>query len=317
MEHWGVDWANEEDKKRAFDGKKILKSMPKPKKGLTIATENMPSKQCKEYTDAGGRVFRCATHWVKKGCEHLGWEKTDENAAKIIWLTFENLPQYFYEWQHDPRLSELKGMISTYLGIQDVRKAMGNRSWANPDSKLLKQFHEELGLQEKRVQKEIKKMVRTFPIWNDFLKDEKGVGEISGGRVIARYGNPDRFKKLEEMYAYFGLHVVNGKAPRLQKGVRANWNMDGRVEIIGVIVSGFVKMKRNFTNEEGTVEKRSVSPWRDTYDAFKKDYASRGLDAGVVESRTRRKVGKLFMRKFFRAYKRIHKSTETLEAVSV
>jgi hypothetical protein len=93
----------------------------------------------------------------------------------------------------------------------------------------------------------LKREVRMSPL-AVYVQDEasKGVGEKGLGRLVKETGNPtwnykhDRPRQLRELYAYCGLHVVAGEAPRLRKGQKPNWSTEARKRLY-VIADSVVK----------------------------------------------------------------------------
>lgn len=83
--------------------------------------------------------------------------------------------------------------------------------------------------------KEIEAYMRKSP-WADFLKDPmtKGVGAKQLARLLGATGDPawhvaqDRPRRVSELWSYCGYSVVNGAAPRREKGKKANWSQDAR-----------------------------------------------------------------------------------------
>jgi hypothetical protein len=94
------------------------------------------------------------------------------------------------------------------------------------------------------IQRQIRKH-RLYP----WLASQRGVGEKQGARLIATLGDPawhdaeQRPRKLRELWAYCGLHVIDsnpaqvstdshwsagGVAPMRRKGQKANWSQEAR-----------------------------------------------------------------------------------------
>ena len=67
--------------------------------------------------------------------------------------------------------------------------------------------------------KNLQKIVRRHPLWNGFLKAQKGVGEKQSARLLAAIGDPywhvpyDRPRTVSELWAYCGYHVLPGTQP--------------------------------------------------------------------------------------------------------
>jgi len=85
-----------------------------------------------------------------------------------------------------------------------------------------------------------KQLVQGFPIWEAFLKNVPGVGPIIAGYLVS-YLDPHRAPYPSSFWHYAGLHVVDGKAPRKQRGQKCAWNHRLRAKLLGVLGDQFVK----------------------------------------------------------------------------
>lgn len=105
----------------------------------------------------------------------------------------------------------------------------------------------------------LKRAVRLLP-YGRFVIDTKGLGEKTVGRLLGLIGDPswhsrdNRPRTLRELYAYCGMHVVAGAAPKRRKGERSNWNGKARTRL-HVIAECIVKCRQ--------------SPYRIVYDQAK------------------------------------------------
>jgi hypothetical protein len=69
--------------------------------------------------------------------------------------------------------------------------------------------------------KNLQKVVRRHPLWNGFLKAQKGVGEKQSARLLAAIGDPywhvpyNRPRTVSELWAYCGYHVLPGTHDRI------------------------------------------------------------------------------------------------------
>lgn len=61
---------------------------------------------------------------------------------------------------------------------------------------------------EEQQLKGVKRLVRQFPIWADFLEDVKGVGETMGAVIIAEF-DPHKGKYVSSFWRYAGLDVAD------------------------------------------------------------------------------------------------------------
>ena len=62
-----------------------------------------------------------------------------------------------------------------------------------------------------------------------FVEAAPGIGLRGFGRLLGATGPLDRFATVSRLWAYLGMHVVDGAAPRRRRGKRANWSPQGRV----------------------------------------------------------------------------------------
>lgn len=53
----------------------------------------------------------------------------------------------------------------------------------------------------------------------DWIKEQRGIGLPGFARLLGVTGNVDRFATVSKLWKYLGLHVVDGHAPRREKGV--------------------------------------------------------------------------------------------------
>lgn len=88
---------------------------------------------------------------------------------------------------------------------------------------------------EEQAIKAVERYMRASP-WGPWLKSDasKGVGAKQLARLLGAIGDPywhtvqDRPRLVSELWAYCGLHVVDGEAPKRRKGQKANWSEDAR-----------------------------------------------------------------------------------------
>lgn len=186
---------------------------------------------------------------------------------------------------------------------------------------------------ESRAVKELQKSLRSVPGISDWVKQTPGLGEKTVGRFIGAIGNPafnfaaGRPRRgPAEMWAYCGLHVVNGQAPRKQRGQQANWSTEAKTRSF-LMAEGCVKAVGGET-KAGYSKKRS--PYRDVYDTAKAKHegavhkyecvrcgpkgkpAQPGteLNPGHAHARAMREVMKAILRDLFVICKKEHELAE-------
>jgi hypothetical protein len=92
---------------------------------------------------------------------------------------------------------------------------------------ILREILRELESVERKLYREIERLVKQHPLWTEYLQHVKGVGPTMAAYLIAVL-NPARFETVSKMWKYCGLHVVDGRAPRRVAGQKADWNLTAR-----------------------------------------------------------------------------------------
>ncbi len=179
-----------------------------------------------------------------------------------------------------PNAALARTTVRSLYDAQKLRIEMGNRMGAHQrdhvlDEKWAKRIAERqkaMRAIERSILRDVEKLLNDFPIYK-WLKDVRGCGPSMSGVIVAEIGatpnkpngwdesvdwNPRhgiaRFDTVSKLWAYAGLHVKDGKAPRRKKGERANWNGFLKTKLLGVLGPCFLK---------------SASPYREFYDNYK------------------------------------------------
>lgn len=119
--------------------------------------------------------------------------------------------------------------------IQKVRVAMTNRVAAMardglPDHMTAHARATMDGLDklEADINRYLERSARRHPM-ADWIKAQRGIGLPGFARLLGITGPLDRFATVSKLWAYLGMHVVDGAAPKRRKGELANWSPQGRV----------------------------------------------------------------------------------------
>jgi len=228
----------------------------------------------------------------------------------------------------DPPLSQLSTLMNLYWDLQKTRIAAANRIRMIEDSGDLSMILGEVEHLEKEIDKRLKKCAQNHPLWSYWLKNITGIGEVLAAQLIhlitgkkhtaecmekreeyfskKKPGEKrapkfecdcpimeiERFHSVSALHKYAGMHVVDGKAPRMRKGQKVNWNPKLRSVCYNVGKS-FV-MNRS-------------SPYRPHYDRFKAEEKQKHpeLSKGHIDARARRKTVKLFLAHLFDQWYRL------------
>lgn len=71
---------------------------------------------------------------------------------------------------------------------------------------------------EKAIDRELTKIVKRH-FMADWIMEQRGIGLPGFARLLGVTGNIDRFPTVSKLWKYLGLHVVDGHAPKREKGV--------------------------------------------------------------------------------------------------
>ena len=189
-----------------------------------------------------------------------------------------------------PVFNDLKLLTREFYAIQESRKALASRVLAYErlgieipySSKALP----DIQIMEKKVEAHIKALVKTLPFYKAWLKKVKGVGPILSAHFMSVMLTPSRFSSVSSVWSYFGYSVVDGKAPRKERGKEANWSQEGKV-VAFKIASSMIR-----------TGKGNNSLGRQLYEGYRRYYEERdpGSPKWQIHKRALRRVSKDFVR---------------------
>ena len=170
----------------------------------------------------------------------------------------------------DPNFQAITG---AYIDLQEARIGIENRlreafGGTEEDRKLIAK-RENISLkrreEENLVASKITKLVHQEPIWTNWLKGVRGIGEIITSQMLGMVSYCENFDKRSSLYHYMGYHVKDGHAPKKTRGEHIDWNPNGR-KLGYNIAKCFV---------------RTTGPYRALYDNYKERYTQR-MKAGTL-----------------------------------
>lgn len=130
-------------------------------------------------------------------------------------------------------VAELRVLVETYYDIQHmrliaenrIRAAVRVRGLSEAKAKVLEDWTDErLCKQESELKAMVQKQIKHHPLWATWLKDVKGIGPCICGGLLAWVGDIGKFDTVSKLWAYAGLHVIDGHAAKRTKGEKANWS---------------------------------------------------------------------------------------------
>ena len=125
---------------------------------------------------------------------------------------------------------------------------------------------------EKQAVRELERQMKLHPL-GDWVQAQGGVGLKTAARLLAKIGDPyirpelefedgrvekSRSRLVSELWSLCGYGVMDGHAPRRQKGVVCNWNGEARMRCWNMVQA---------------IVKYNKGPWREIYDTAKAKYA--------------------------------------------
>lgn len=144
----------------------------------------------------------------------------------------------------------LLALSETFDDVQNDRKRLQNRIGAHSRAGhghdlILAGLFKRATDYEKAVAQELQAVMGAHPL-GDFFERTPGLGLLSGARLLGALGDPlwnmreDRPRRdVAELWAYCGLHVINGARPRRRRGELANWNSKAKTKAIVIATTAF------------------------------------------------------------------------------
>ena len=176
-------------------------------------------------------------------------KEVDHNT--LIWI-FEKNPEFFYEFGPADRdnimVSELhrarREAQQARIGCeQRLRQALIGKIFLSeeggyPEGTIADAFkgmmkkdsvYQALKKEEEDRTKELRKAVHKLPIWQKFLLDVEGCGEVLAAGIISPIIDIRMFRSKRKLKAFCGAHVLpDGRFARKRAGTTANWNPRAR-----------------------------------------------------------------------------------------
>lgn len=156
--------------------------------------------------------------------------------------------------------ARIRTAVRFFYDLQTLRIQNGNRT-SRTKSTLTKaeeayfdKTKEGLEALERGALSEVKRALKGVPIYEQWLTKQKGCGPTMSGLIVSEIDIHNGFETPSKLWRYCGFAVINGKAERRQKGVKAAYNP-------------WLKAKLGHVLGECLI--RANSPWREFYDNYK------------------------------------------------
>ena len=116
----------------------------------------------------------------------------------------------------------------------------------------------------------MEKLVKTEPIYINFLKSVRGIGELLSAQLIKVFGDCSQYDTVSRLWAHAGQSVVNGKAPKRMKGVPVKYNPDIK-KLTWVVSDCLMKSNKGY--------------YRGIYDSEKEKQLNRVYEEGELHTK--------------------------------
>ena len=180
--------------------------------------------------------------------------------------------------------------------------------------------------QEKQIEKMLKKTLKRFPIYTDYLEGVKGVGTIAAGWIIAEY-DIEKATTVSKLWQFTGLNpsMVQGKkrvenedgsfsyvltgqmirGDKLSPGHVAPFNKRLRTAMVGVLADGFIKAQNEYCMNYYYPYKERLSQEENTVTHIGKDVEWKDVSKGHRDRAAKRYMIKMFLKDLYVAWRTI------------
>lgn len=149
-----------------------------------------------------------------------------------------------------PNLSEAKVQYENLKDLENTRIRIENRvrglkkKWGISTELIEGELKTVKGL-ERKVERRLIETVKDKKILG-WITEIRGIANKTAAELIALIGDIGRFDTVSSLWHYAGLHVNEGKAPKLRKGEKIDYHPKLRALCIGIIGKNFVRLKSSY-----------------------------------------------------------------------
>ena len=168
---------------------------------------------------------------------------------------------------------------------------------------------EEARTKENKFKKLMQFYIEQEPIYDKWLKNIKGISTLNTANLLQYFGYCEKAKHCSSLWKYAGLHVVNGKAPKLSmygKGKEVETGLDYNPKLRMLMYRvGDSFVKQRTPKYRDIYDREKAKQWKlGDYDEKKnvmrnKDVEGSPQSKGHADNRARRKMVKRFLADFY------------------
>lgn len=150
----------------------------------------------------------------------------------------KNAVRYFYDLQ---RLRiQAKGRSSKKAEIAEAHLDEKDKEFLDKQGTKLNNI-------EKDALKEVQRLLKGIPIYENFLKDVRGIGPTLSGVLISEI-HIENCNTASQLWAWCGLSVENGHAVKPKRGEKLRYNPWLKYKLLKVMGDCFIKSKSPYTD---------------------------------------------------------------------
>lgn len=130
------------------------------------------------------------------------------------------------------------------------------------------------------VEADMRRAVRTLPVWRDWAKDVAGVGEIGLAVIVGETGDLNNYATPSRVWKRLGLAVIDGERQRKKtdadQAAAHGYNPRRRAEIWSCVGDPLFRAQSAWIDKKTGEIKKPAGPYRLIYDHAKERLVSEG-----------------------------------------
>lgn len=191
----------------------------------------------------------------------------------------------------------LRVYARSFYDFQEVKNEFSNRLRAlEADGKLsrdvkderakeIMEYEKKLTAAENGLLRIVESHLDPLPIYSDFLRPIRGCAVRMSACIIMSIGDITRFATVSKLWAYSGLHVIDGRAARRKKGEKSNWNSFLKTKLF-VLSDCLMKLNIN-------PETKQPLRYRKFYDDYKNRMTNRAACNMTKEQHSKKAISSM------------------------
>lgn len=200
------------------------------------------------------------------------------------------------------------------------------RTFRLEDLEMFKKIADDAKEKEVECEKNLKRVLKRFPIWTEYLEGIKGVGTIAAGWIIGEF-DIEKATTVSKMWQFAGLNpgLVKGKkrvdhedgkvefvetgeiirGDKLTPGHVSPFNQNLRTALVGVLADGFIKQQNYYAMEFYYPYKARLEQEENTVLHVGKEKQWKDVNKGHRDRAAKRYMIKMFLKDLYVAWRTI------------